>query len=161
MTATAARPSTSTPGLTPTSTTPMTPASTDPQVVDLLHRCRTGLQVAGNATTAAERFAAAHLAALRAAAAVLAARPLPSRRTRLRSVWDIVPLVAPDLSEWCQFFAGTARRRAAAERGSVQLTGREADDLIQQVVLFLGEVTTRLGLPPETGPAPLLRPMTG
>lgn len=154
MTATAARPTVR------ATATPIPPAATDPQVADLLHRCRTGLQIAANATTAGERFAAAHLAALRAAAAVLAACPLPSRRTRLRSVWDIVPLVAPDLSEWCEFFAGTARRRAAAERGSIQITAREADDLIRQVMLFLADVGTRLGLPPEPSAGPLLRPVT-
>lgn len=140
---------------------PIPPAATDPQVADLVRRCRTGLQVAGNATTATERFATSHLAALRAAAAVLAACPLPSRRTRLRSVWDIVPLVAPDLSEWCQFFSATARRRAAAERGSIQISAREADDLMRQAGLFLEAVTARLGLPPQPPATPWLRPVVG
>ena len=107
MTATVSRPTRT------NSTRPVPAPVSDPQVGDLLDRCRTGLVAAGNATSAADRFATAHLAALRAAAAMLAARPLPARRTRLRSVWDIVPLVAPELAEWCQFFAATARRRAA------------------------------------------------
>lgn len=155
MTATVSRP-------TRTTTPRPVPAPVaDPQVGDLLDRCRAGLLAAANATSAGDRFATAHLAALRAAAAMLAARPLPARRTRLRSVWDLVPLVAPELAEWCQFFATTARRRAAVERGSAQVSAREADDLVRQVGLFLDDVTARLGLPPVTSAPPLLRPVVG
>lgn len=55
---------------------------------DLVAASRRSLTEAVVATTPAERYACAHLSALRAAAAVLAARGRPSkRRARVRSVW--------------------------------------------------------------------------
>ena len=65
------------------------------------------------------RYATAHLAALRAAAAVLAVRaqPAPGRRSRMTSVWALLTRVAPELEEWAVFFAAGAAKRAAAEAG--------------------------------------------
>jgi hypothetical protein len=83
----------------------------------LLERSRAGLLQAVAARTPAERYVTAHLAALRAAAAVLAARGRPSPRGGPRSVWEVLPRIAPELTEWAAFFAATASRRAAVEAG--------------------------------------------
>lgn len=103
---------------------------------------------------ALDRYAAAHLAALRATAAVLAARgsPRPSagRRRRPQSAWVLLPEVAPELADWAAFFAAGARKRAAAEAGlSSAVTGAEANAHVHDVEAFLGVVETTLGLAPS------------
>ena len=89
------------------------------------------------------RYPAAYLAALRAGAAVLAARAVPEvppqRRARPRSVWQLLAQVAPELGEWAAFFASCSDTRAAAEAGIARLVGRrEADDLLRQAEQFVG-----------------------
>ena len=116
--------------------------------LDLLDRSRASLLSACHADTVAGRYVEAHLAALRAAAALLAARSRPSRNSQLRSVWETLPQVAPELTEWAVFFAASARRRAAFERGSATVPGaREADDLLRQSETFFELVQGALGLP--------------
>ena len=94
------------------------------------------------------RYAAAHLAALRAAAAVLATRSRPSgRRRQVRSVWVVLPEVAAEFTEWSMFFAAGARKRAAAEAGIACVSEREADDLLRDADTFLARIVGSLGLP--------------
>jgi hypothetical protein len=117
---------------------------------DLLDLARHGLAEAAVATTPAERYAAAHLSALRAAAAVIAARAKPAppggRRPRPLSAWVLLSGVAPELGEWAAFFAAGARKRAAAEaRLPGAVTAREADDLLRDAETFLAVVETKLG----------------
>lgn len=118
---------------------------------DLLALSRRGLAEAAVADTPAERYAAAHLAALRAGAAVLAARARPDSRSPAsrrgpRSVWDLLPAVLPPLAEWAAFFASGAVKRAAAEaRLPGAITRREADDLLRDAETFLGLITELLG----------------
>lgn len=109
---------------------------------ELLASARRSLAEASIAATAPERYAAAHLAALRGAAAVLAdrGRPSGSRRARVLSVWALLPQVAPELGEWAAFFAAGARKRAAAEAGLDVVTHREADDLVRDADAFLARV---------------------
>src|SRR5262245_18759275 len=66
---------------------------------------RSCLAEAASARTPASRYVAAHLAALRAAAAVLAARPRPmeGRRRRLRSAWELLSEAEPHLAEWAAY----------------------------------------------------------
>lgn len=116
--------------------------------LDLLDRAYGDLHEACRVTRSAERYVAAHLAALRAGAALLAARSTPSRRSHPRSVWELLPRVAPDLTEWAAFYSASARRRAAAERGDA-VAAREADDLVRQSELFLALVEADLGMPPH------------
>jgi hypothetical protein len=121
-----------------------------PAALDLLGLARRGIVEAVTATRSSERYAAAHLAALRAAAAVLAvrARPLGSRRQGPRSVWALLTQFAPELAEWAAFFAAGAGKRAAAEAGlSRAITPRDADDLVRDAESFLALVETTLGLP--------------
>src|SRR5215510_13711343 len=115
---------------------PTVPVNILPQrsPAELLTIARQGLAEAVWTNSEGLRFAAAHLAALRAAAAVLAARarPEPRRRNRLTSVWALLATVAPELSEWAAYFAAGASKRAAAEAGIPRaVTAREADDLVR------------------------------
>lgn len=117
---------------------------------ELLILARRGLDEAAETRTDGLRYAAAHLAALRAAAAVLAARAAPAapgRRHRPTSVWALLVMVAPELSEWAAFFAAGAAKRAAAEAGIPRVvTGREADDLLRAAEQFVALVEVALGL---------------
>jgi len=120
----------------------------------LLGQAHRGLAEAATCPDAGWRYATAHLAALRGAAAVLAARtqPEPGRR-RPRSAWVLIGQVAPELGEWAAFFAAGAAKRAAAEAGlSSAVTEREADDLVRDVATFLGVVETSISraVPPQS-----------
>ncbi len=114
--------------------------------LDLIDRSRGSLLLACRAGDSAERYLESHLGALRAAAALLAVRSTPTGRSRPRSVWDVLPLVAPELSEWAAFFAGSARRRVVIQRGGAP-TPREADDLLRQAEVFLEIVQDLIGVP--------------
>ncbi|MGH3845378.1 MAG: SAV_6107 family HEPN domain-containing protein, partial [Pseudonocardiaceae bacterium] len=104
----------------------------------LLEQARQGLLDAEYATHPVERYAQAHLAALRAAAAVLAARTRPRRRAQPTSAWTLLTEVAPELAEWSTFFAAASSTRAAAEAGVHRLvTNRDADDMVRQAGQFL------------------------
>jgi hypothetical protein len=117
-------------------------------VLDLLEHARSCLADAATAPTAGERYAAAHLAALRTAAAVIAARAAPRTGRGPRNAWVLLARVAPELAEWAAFFAAGAPKRAAAEAGLPHaVTAREADDLLRDVDRFLGRVCELLGLP--------------
>lgn len=106
-------------------------------VLDLLDRSRESLIDAQHEPAVGRRYQIAHLAALRAGAAVLAARSRPrGRRVRgMVTVWDLIPTLAPELSEWADVFAGCpARTGADAEH---RVTAREADDLLRDAERFL------------------------
>lgn len=116
---------------------------------ELLALARQGLSEATQTQPDGLRYATAHLAALRAAAAVLAAwaRPEPRRRHRLTSVWALLAAVAPEFGEWAAFFATGASKRAAAEAGIPRaVTAREADDLVRAAEEFVNVVAGSLGL---------------
>jgi SAV_6107-like HEPN len=120
-----------------------------PSIMMLLESARHGLAAAATEPSAATRYVAAHLAALRAAAAVVSARAEPggTRRRGPRSVWELLPRVAPALTEWAAFFAAGAAKRAAAEAGLPRaVTAREADDLLRDSETFLGLVEEVLGV---------------
>jgi hypothetical protein len=118
-----------------------------PAAADLVGAARRGLVHAALAPQPAEKYVAAHLAALRAAAAVLAVRATGGRARRPASAWALLSRVAPELAEWAGFFAAGARKRAAAEAGLPRaVTAREADDLLRDAETFLGLVEATLGL---------------
>lgn len=135
-------------------------ATASPAALDLLTQAHAGLAEAAGLDAPHERYATAHLAALRTAAAVLAARARPEdtprRRRRIRSVWEVLPEIAPELSEWSALFAAGADRRARAEAGIAGAAGpREADDLVRAVTMFLRLVERMLLLRPALdGTAP-------
>jgi hypothetical protein len=116
---------------------------------ELLRLARQGLEEAAGTRPDGLRYAAAHLAALRAAAAVLAARarPAPGRRNRMTSVWALLTRVAPELGEWAAFFAVGATKRSAAAAGIPKVvSAREADDLLRAAEQFTAVVEVSLGL---------------
>lgn len=123
----------------------------------LLLLAQQGLDDAASTPAPGQRYALAHLAALRGAAAVLACRARPAaapntgggltgsptggRRCRPTSAWVLLSAHAPELAEWATFFAAGARKRAAAEAGLVGVvTPREADDLLRDATSFLAVV---------------------
>ncbi len=117
-----------------------------------LDRAAESLSEARAARDVPARYACAHVAALRAAAALLAARarPAPVRRRPQRNAWVLLTEVAPELGEWAQFFAAGAAKRAAAEAGSTHaVTEREADDLVRDAERFVALVEQVLGLAPH------------
>ncbi|MFD8808072.1 SAV_6107 family HEPN domain-containing protein [Streptomyces sp. NPDC059597] len=126
-------------------------ATAPPAAVALLAQARSALAEAVAEEAPNERYATAHLAALRTAAAVLAARgrpdPTPRRRARIRSAWEVLPEIAPELTEWSALFASGAARRARAEAGiRGAATTRDADDLIRDVAMFI-RLVERMLLP--------------
>lgn len=141
----------STPRSNAASAAPAIPAHALPHrtPAELLVLARRGLEEAEQTRPDGLRYATAHLAALRAAAAMLAARarPVPGRRGRLTSVWTLLVKVAPELDEWAGFFALGATKRAAAEAGIPRVvSSREADDLLRAAEQFVALVEVALGL---------------
>jgi hypothetical protein len=119
-----------------------------------LARAAESLREAVVASDVPARYACAHVAALRAAAALLAARARPTsssgRRRPQKNAWVLLAEVAPELAEWARFFAAGAAKRAAAEAGSTRaVTEREADDLVRDADRFLAVVEQALGLAPH------------
>ena len=92
---------------------------------ELLARSDAELVAAQLATAPDERFVHAHLAALRAGAALLQVTGRPVRRPAPRTVWEMVALVAPQLAAWTVFFADGAPVRAAVEAGRQDAAGPE------------------------------------
>ncbi|MEU5264075.1 SAV_6107 family HEPN domain-containing protein [Amycolatopsis sp. NPDC021455] len=121
-----------------------------PVAAGLLAQARRGLAEAERETDPAERFIGAYLAALRGAAAVLAARGRPHRgRARPASTWVLLDSVAPELREWSAFFDGNSAARAAAQAGITgKVTAESAAGLVRAAAPFL-ELVRRLvhGLP--------------
>ena len=119
-------------------------------VLSLLGQARQSLAEARAEADPGTRYICAHLAALRAAAAIVAARVEPgagNRRRRPRSVWELLPQAEPALSEWAAFFAASAAKRAAAEAGPPRAaTAREAEELIRDAETFLRIVEHALGV---------------
>jgi hypothetical protein len=116
-----------------------------------LDRAATSLQEAAASPDVPTRYATAHVAALRATAALLAARARPvtagTRRRQQKNAWVLLAELAPEFAEWATFFAAGATKRAAAEAGSRRaVTEREADDLLRDADRFLALVEQSLGL---------------
>ncbi len=111
-----------------------------------LHRARTTLIEAELCPQPSERFLAAHLAALRVAAIVLAMRARPGRASsRPRNAWVVLAEVAPELGEWAAYFAAGQGKREAVRAGvTAIITCREADDLVRDAHTFLALVERAL-----------------
>jgi hypothetical protein len=155
---------------TPTATAPTaatstaTAASSAAASLDLLDRSRHSLLEACRSRDVTQRYRQAQLGALRAAAAVVAARTTSTNQSGPRSLWELLPTVAPELSEWAGFFAvvGAARDRPRpGDRGgehTAERTAREADDLLRDAETFLDLVRRSLGLPASHHHADVLFP---
>lgn len=124
----------------------------------LVERAGRGLAISRATADPDERYALAHLAALRTAAAVLAADG-PSAiggRSRRRGpaveVWQTLAERAPELASWSLVFSESAQRRQEVARGA-QVAEGEADDLVGRAEDFLEGVLRHLGLPVRVRPA--------
>jgi hypothetical protein len=124
-----------------------------PSALALMASARRGLAAAQDENSSGARYVAAHLAALRAAAAVVAVRAEPAgagRRKRPQSVWELLPRVEPALAEWAAFFAAGAGKRAAAEAGMLRaVSSHEAADLLRDAGTFVGLAESALGIPAQ------------
>jgi hypothetical protein len=135
------------------------PAPLPATAVSSLARAHEALAEAAATADAARRYAAAHVAALRVTAALLAVRTRPASRRRQRNAWTLLAQVAPELQEWAVFFAAGAGKRAAAEAGlSRAVTSREADDLLRDSGRFLALVEQMLGVPSPHDPTQMTLP---
>ena len=113
-----------------------------------LERAERALAEARVETHADRRYVSAHVAALRATAAVLSVRTRPQSLRRQSNAWVLLERVAPELAEWAAFFAVSATKRAAAEAGHIRVVSdRDADDLVRDVEQFLRVVARVVGLP--------------
>jgi len=137
----------------------MTPATLPATTHSYLLRAAESLHEAITAHDVPTRYACAHVSALRATAALLAARAHPSPRARRqKNAWILLAEVCPEMVEWARFFAAGAPKRAAAEAGSSRaVTEREADDLVRDADRYLAVVEQSLGLVPH---APMERHLT-
>ncbi|GAB3697847.1 SAV_6107 family HEPN domain-containing protein [Mariniluteicoccus flavus] len=99
----------------------------------------TDLATAELADHPADRYLAAHRAALRATSVVLGVRA--PRHTGRRNAWQLVAEVAPELAEWAGFFLATQTKREAVEAGvRMVVTEREADDMLRDAQHFCAVV---------------------
>lgn len=124
---------------------------------DLLDRAHATLVLAHRSETTNDRYINAHLATLRSAAAVVADRT-PARTSRhpgrgrgrgvapMRDTWTVLAALAPELTEWADYFALCGERRGALEAGQIA-SPREADDLLRDAETFHGLALAALGLP--------------
>src|SRR5665647_2256435 len=71
--------------------------------LDLLARSDAELVAATLASASDETLLHAHLAALRAGAALVQVRGRPGGRPAPRTVWDMVAVLAPELAAWAAF----------------------------------------------------------
>src|SRR2546423_10469744 len=131
-----------------------------PTVLSMLQSARRGLAEAADESAPGAGYVTAHLAALRAAAAVVAARGEPRpRRRKPYSVWELLPQVEPALTEWAAYFAAGASKRAAAEAGLPRAaSARGAANLLRGPGALLSP-PRRTRAPPVAGTAP--RPRAG
>ncbi|HET7357169.1 MAG TPA: SAV_6107 family HEPN domain-containing protein [Nocardioidaceae bacterium] len=149
---------TTAPTTAPTSATTATATARHPfdlpaAAYTYLERAARSLREAITSSDVPQRYAQAHVSALQATAALLAARATPTvgrpkrGRAAQKNAWVLLAEVAPELAEWAGFFAAGADKRAAAESGSRRaVTEREADDLVRDADRFLGLVEQALGL---------------
>lgn len=123
-----------------------------------LARIETTVITAEFAARPAERYLGAHLAIGQYAALLLAATPTTKRDTSSagggrrgrRNVWQLVGEIAPELAEWCGYFAALQGKREVVTAGASTLVSeREADDLIRDARTFGELVVRRLRRPPH------------
>lgn len=109
--------------------------------VDLLARADAELLAAQFSSEPGERFVHAHLAALRAAAAVIAVRGRPLGRRAPRAAWEMLAVVAPELEAWSAYFASGAALRRAVEAGRLDaVDAARAESVLCSAEDFLDEV---------------------
>jgi SAV_6107-like HEPN len=123
-----------------------------PSATALLRSARDELAATDCEASAGGKYVAAHLAASRAAAAVVTARGagVTTRGRVSRTVWELLPQVEPALSDWAAFFAAGVGKRAAAEAGLPRAVSlREANDLLRNAETFVSIAECALAIPAQ------------
>lgn len=116
--------------------------------VDLLARADAELLAAQFSSEPGEQFVHAHLAALRAAAAVIAVRGRPLGRRAPRAAWEMLAVVAPELDAWSAYFASGAALRRAVDAGRLDaVDAARAESVLCSAEDFLDEVGELLSDP--------------
>ena len=114
----------------------------------LLRLARVGLAEADQESSHTQRYATAHLAALRAASALVVARSHPTltrRRGRPPTVWELLPLVVPELASWASKFGALAGKKSAAQAGiSHAVSISDAEELLRDAERFTALVELML-----------------
>lgn len=110
----------------------------------LIGRAVRDLDHAAHAKSHNATYTLAHLAAVRAAAAVISAKISPeqaNRQHRPDSIWDLLPRVALNLEEQSAFFkAGTGRRLRAEHGQRNAVTAEQAEEMLAAAHLFIETV---------------------
>ena len=127
--------------------------------VQLLRRADSELLAARFTADPDDRFVHAHLAALRAAAAVVAAWGRPTTRRGPRAVWDLLATVAPEFQSWTTYFASGASARADIEAGVAGVVDdarsgellAAAEDFVDEIRIALEESSVAAVSAPRTG----------
>lgn len=126
-----------------------------PRALQLLARADGELVAAQMSGQDWERFWHAHLAGVRAGAAVLAVRGAPTGRGAPRDVWGMLDLVAPELAGWSAYLAQGAGLRAAVEAGRLELvTAVRADEALSVAQGLVEAIRVALG---RSAPVPVVR----
>ena len=120
-------------------------------VAGLLESAARDLSDASAAPDPGNRYIHAHLAALRAAAALVAVRSgqerLP-RPDRLRSVWELLADTAPEFAGQASVFAAGAHKREAAGAGLPRaVTCQEADIILGEARVLVEAAQAAAGEP--------------
>ncbi|MDQ6937963.1 MAG: SAV_6107 family HEPN domain-containing protein [Actinomycetota bacterium] len=109
-----------------------------------------------------DRYRLAHLAALRAAAALLSVHPdeAPSRRAP-QSAWALIGRRVPRFADWAAYLGAGAATRAAAEAGIADaVSDGQAAELLDAVELFTFLVAAEVQ-DQRPGPAPVVPQAVG
>ena len=117
-----------------------TRAPLSPEARRLVERSEVELAAAALCTDPGDEFRHAHLAAVRAAAAVLEVTGRPGGRPAPRTVWDMLHAAVPELGPWARFFAAGAPLRAALEAGRAEVAPSRAAELRESAEDFLDTV---------------------
>lgn len=112
---------------------------------ELLTLATRGLAAAGATPHPYDRYTAAQLAALRAAAALVAQRAPATGRSRVTSVWKLLARKVPELGEWAVFFQSRSHNRVVTPGATGWVTSRDADDMLRDAATFVDLVANCLG----------------
>lgn len=105
--------------------------------LDLLARSEAELTASAVAQDPGEALVHAHLAALRAGAALVQVRGRPGPRSGARTVWDMVTRVAPELADLAAYFAANAATRSAVEARRATVEPEKAEQTAAVAEQFL------------------------
>lgn len=110
-----------------------------PEAASLLTQAGQGLAEVGRESTAVGRFVAAYASALRAGAAILAAKGRPHRRAaKPQSTWTLLAEAAPEVRQWAEYFAAHSTTHAAAQAGITRRVSAEsAEELRRRTADFV------------------------